>query len=67
MGSRGSSGNHFGARGFGRDPMFSRFQSFATQQDAIRYHLANNFDWDKWNALLSDEQHGIVSPPSRGG
>lgn len=36
-------------------------QSFATQQDAIRYHLANNFDWDKWNALLSDEQHGIVS------
>ena len=61
MGSRGSSGNHFGARSFGRDPMFSRFQAFATQQDAIRYHLANNFDWDKWNALLSDEQHGIVS------
>ena len=61
MGSRGSSGNHFGARGFGRDPMLSRFQSFATQQDAIRYHLANNFDWGKWNALLSGEQHGIIS------
>lgn len=59
MGGRGSSGNHFGARGFGRDPGFSRFRNFATQRDAIQYHTAQNFDWSKWSGLPSSEQEGI--------
>ena len=59
MGGRGSSGNHFGARGFGRDPLFGRFRNFATQREAAQYHTEQNFGWDKWNSLPSSEQEGI--------
>ena len=58
MGGRGG-GSHRGGGYLGRDPMFASFRTFATQDEAIRYHLANNFNWSTWNALTDEERNGI--------
>lgn len=50
---------HQGSGMFGRDPLFSNFRTFATQSEAIRYHLANNFDLAAWNAMSAFERNGV--------
>lgn len=60
MGGRGSKGKFSASGGFGRMPDTSGFLRFATQSEADQWHLANSFDWNRWQNLLTDlERLGI--------
>lgn len=39
-----------------------QFLNFATQAEAEQWHLAHNFDWQKWNHVLTDaEREGVYN------
>ena len=63
MGGRGGA-SHSGrpapnAR-FGNDPFAPAYMQFASQQEAIDYHLQHNFNQDTWDqALVETERRGI--------
>lgn len=67
MGNRGSS-SHGGSSGpmpnavFGYAPSLPHFLEFASQREAIHYHEANNFDQNRWQNVLTDEERsGVVN------
>lgn len=44
----------------GRDPRLAGFRVFSDPNDAYNWHTLNNFDWDRWNQMLSHaERLGI--------
>ncbi len=44
----------------GRDPRLMGFREFVNYMDADAWHMANSFDWTRWNQILSSaERSGI--------
>lgn len=62
MGGRGGASHRGTAGHFGRDPLLQGFRDFSDTLSTYNWHEQNNFDWDRWNQLMSDaERNGIYA------